>query len=213
LKRAPHELEKDLEHAGDAIHDGAKDMASGARRTLSPNNDDDEDEGWASDSSVPRGTSAADDRTRSKSPKVKIASKPVGAVPRKGRRRNSMRKGLFGRTHLNKQKQPEDDAVFEDTVESDEEQRRGRSMVDDDASSSRAGSLRSRLDNLRRLDTHRDDSPARSVRFADDGESMSGSATPMISILQDTSSPSSATPHHHNSASEDSKNKVTFNLP
>ncbi|KZP23387.1 hypothetical protein FIBSPDRAFT_461875 [Athelia psychrophila] len=197
-------------------------MASGARRAFSPNNEDDEDEGWASDSSAPRGASAADDRTRSKSPKVKIVSKPVGAVPRKGRRRNSMRKGLFGRTQLNKQKQPEDDAVFEDAVESDEE-RRGRSMVDEDASSSRAGSLRSRLDNLRRLDTHRDESPARSVRFADggsgantprlDGESMSGTATPMISILQDTSSPSSATAHHHTSASEDSKNKVTFNLP
>lgn len=216
LKTAPHELEKDVEHAEHAIHDGAKDIENKARRAFSRNSspEDDEDEGWASDQSVNQegsSSSATDHRKRAKS--SKIPSTPIGAPPRKGRRRNSMRKGMFGRVHMMKQKQPDDAPAFEDDDgEGEEDNERGRSPADSNASgSSRGSSLRrGRFDTLWRIDTRsRDGSPARSVRFADADENRSGANTPRISILQETSSPSSPLQN----SLDDSRSKVTFDLP
>ncbi|KAF7978637.1 hypothetical protein HWV62_45136 [Athelia sp. TMB] len=189
----------ELEHAGHEV-------AEGARRALSPRHDEDqdEDEGWASDGEPAQD---AEPRTRSRSPRVKPApSKPVGAKP--GRRRNSMRKGLFGRAHLAKQHAQRagagaDDAVFEEDAE---DARRGRGAD--------AGSLRSRLDGLR-VDPRREASPARSVRWADGGDSgegtpsRSGTSTPRVSILHDASAPASP----HQNSFEEAKGRVTFDLP
>jgi hypothetical protein len=219
LRHAPHELEKEIEKAEHVVREGVGEVEQKAKHVLSPQSsrEDDEDEGWTSDRSDNQPPTAstsisADRRQHSKSPKLKVPSKAVAAPPRKGRRHNSMRKGMFGRTHLLKQKQLEHAPVFDD---SDEEGNDGRGRshiaVADDVAR-RGPAMNSRIDAIKRINARREESPARSIRFADeigDEENRSGTATPQISILQD----SSGSPHQTFLDDGDtSKNKVTFDV-
>lgn len=215
LKHVPHEIETDVEEAD---HD-TKEMGHKAKHAMSPqsshDNEEEDDEGWASDHSVnqQRNTSAStitDGKKQTKSPKPKFLPKPVG----KGRRRSSMRKGVFGRAHLLRQKQPESSSAFEDSDGEDSDDHRGRRETalagPADGLVSR-GSLRSiRIDSIRGIDARREESPVRSIRFVGDEENRSGANTPRLSILQDSSSGS---PHQGSIDDTDSpKNKVTFDL-
>lgn len=227
LRRAPHEVEKEINKVEHAVVEDAKGVEHKAKHVLSPSSStataDDEDEGWTSDRSERPHASmsgSTDERKRSKSPKQKHSSKPVGAVPRKGRRRNSMRKGMLGRAYLTRQKEKHQQrgssSVFEDSDgeedENDDDDGRGRSSTE--VPSRGSGSLRNlRIDTIRRGARSRDDSPNRSIRFADEIESdenRSGSNTPRSPILQE-SSPDS--PSHGPVEEPESAQRVTFELP
>ncbi|KIM73685.1 hypothetical protein PILCRDRAFT_722707 [Piloderma croceum F 1598] len=218
LRHAPHELEKEIEKAEHIVREGVEEVEQKAKHILPPQSsrDDDEDEGWTSDRSdnqqpTASTSTSADHR---KSQKLKSSSKAAAAPPRKGRRRNSMRKGVFGRAHLSKQNHPEDAAVFEDSDE--EKDGRGRSQITtgeaEDEFGRRGSAINSRIDAIRRIDARREESPTRSIRFADetgDEEHISGTTTPQISILQD----SSVLPHQTSLDDADSPtNKVTFEI-
>lgn len=222
LKHAPHELEKEVEKAEHVVAEDAKEIEHKAKRALSPQSsadeDAEEDEGWTSDHSAPTASTSgdADGRKRSKSPKHKHTSKPIVSAPRKTRRRSSMRKGMLGRAHLLKQKQPESSAVFEDS-DGETNEGRGRSQAagssqPGDGLASRGSAKNLRIDVIRSGSSRRDESPAKSIRFADemDDDSRSGARTPRSSILQENPSP-----HRQGSLDDvDSpKNKVTFELP
>jgi len=218
LRHAPHELENETEKAEHIVRDGIEEVEQKAKHMLPPlsSRDDDEDEGWTSDRSDNQrptaSTSTSADRRRS--PKLKPSSKAVATPPRKGRRRNSMRKGVFGRAHLSKQKHPEDAAVFED---SDEEQDgRGRTQITageaEEEIGRRGSAINSRIDVIKRINARREESPTRSIRFADetgDEEHKSGITTPQISILQDSSALSRQTSLDD---ADSPKNKVTFEI-
>jgi sodium/hydrogen antiporter len=224
LKHAPHELEKEVEKAEQTIRKDAKDVEHKAKDVLSlqPGHDE-EDEGWSSDHSdnrQPTGSTSTSvgRRKRSRSPTSKVQPKAVGAPQRKSRRRNSVRKGMLGRVDLLKQKQREHPFVFDDSDgEGDDHRGRSRAAVtktEDELT--HLGSARNlRLDAIRRIDARREESPTRSIRFADeveveDEEHRSGTTTPQISILQE-SSPGS--PLQLSSDDADSpKNKVTFDV-
>jgi hypothetical protein len=101
-----------------------------------------------------------------------------------------MQKGVFGRAYLSKQKHLEDAAVFEDSDE--EKDGRGRSQITTgEAEIGRRGSaINSRIDVIKRIDARREESPTRSIRFADetgDEEHKSETLTPQTAILQDPS--------------------------
>lgn len=219
LKHVPHEIETVAAEAEHVVSNDAKEIGNRARRTMPSqsghNNDEDEDEGWMSDRSANRqpdaSTSAITDGTkRTKSPKLKILPKPVG----KGRRRSSMRKGMFGRAHLLQQKQPESSSVFEDSDGEDDRGRREFAIAEPrDGLGSRGSGRSLRLDLMRGIDTGREESPARSIRFLDevvDEENRSGANTPRLSILHDSFT---GLPHQGSIDDVDSpKNKVTFDL-
>ncbi|KAJ4488279.1 Sodium/hydrogen exchanger family-domain-containing protein [Lentinula aciculospora] len=139
--------------------------------------DDEEDEGWASDASGPTGSPdiSAAKKQRSKSPR----SKPVKVS---GRRRNSIRRGLMGRVMKST-----DSPTGSKPPIVDETEDRGRALGYPSSvqhPSSPGGSLRhNRIDSLRTLHSQRsrEQSPARSIRFFDEAPNSrpgSGSTTP-----------------------------------
>jgi sodium/hydrogen antiporter len=216
LRHAPHELEKEIEKVEHTVREGVEEIEQKAKHILPPQSsrDDDEDEGWTSDRSDNQRTTASTSTSadRRKSLKLKTSSKAVAAPPRKGRRRNSMQKGMFGRAHLLKQKHLEDAAIFEDSDE--EKDGRGRSQITTgEAELGRRGSaINSRIDVIKRIDARREESPTRSIRFADetgDEEHKSETPTPQISILQD---PSVLPPQTSLDDADSPTNKVTFEI-
>ena len=107
LKLTLHELEQDAETAGKSIQHSIKEVERKAKQVVSPkassmviaNGEEEEgEEGWASDRSSGDQDSthlALDHRKRSRSPQ--LSPKLGSVVPsRRGRRRNSMRRGLIG---------------------------------------------------------------------------------------------------------------------
>ncbi|KIK63818.1 hypothetical protein GYMLUDRAFT_40904 [Collybiopsis luxurians FD-317 M1] len=139
-----------------------------ADRGLS-DDDDVEEEGWASDASGP--TPSVDislvKKQRSRSPRNK-------APKYSGKRKPSIRRGLIGRVMTSSSGQKSSAAL-------DESEERGRSMevpFSTQTPSSPQGSIRyNRIDSLRALHAQRsrEQSPARSIRFFD--EAPAGSAT------------------------------------
>ena len=161
-----------------------------SRRTSTPSAvADDDDEGWASDGSdrphASTSCSTENEKKSSKPPKQKHSSKPVGVVSRKGRRRNSMRKGMWGHAYLMKQQRRSSPGLEDsDGEEADDHEEegdiRGRSSSEVPAHGSR--SLRNlRIDTIIRGTRSREDSPSRSIRFADEvnnDDNRSGYNTP-----------------------------------
>src|SRR5882762_1248602 len=199
LKHIPHDLETDVKNAEHIIRGEAKEVEHKTTQILQPQSTEEEDDGWASDRSDGQQATASTStptrrRNRSKSPtsKSRVPPKAIGAPPRKGRRRSSMRKGMLGRVHILKHKHPDNPSVFEDS-DGESDDHRGRSHgaftnVKDDLN--RHGSPRNpRFDSIRRIHALRDQSPARSIRFADEveDENISGTNTPRVSILQEPS--------------------------
>jgi NhaP-type Na+/H+ or K+/H+ antiporter len=201
--------------------------------------EDDSDGGWASDQSgtahkVDRDSGSTSMIDRGKSGKEKVAAPVPGPPPpvRKRRRRNSIRRGLMGSAHDFIDSEGQASPASLTTDDSDGSIRRGRLPL----ASARMGSARPstapggssrtapntrqssgssprhlRLESVRTLDSRsqREESPSRSIRFADDGRlySRSGASTSRLSTFQNDSTPE-ALPE----SPIDDKNKVTFDL-
>lgn len=211
LRPAHHGLEKEI---NEVEHAGLEGLEEKSKQTLAPPAIlHDDDDGWASDGSdrphASTSGSTENEKKSSKSSKQKYSSKSVGMVPRKGRRRTSMRKGMWGRAYLMKQKRSSSGFDSED---SDGEEANGHEEDDSGRSSSgvpahRSRSLRNlRIDTIIRGTRSRDDSPSRSIRFADEvhsDDNRSGYHTPR--------SPDS---HLHNGSVDepDSVQRVTSEL-
>lgn len=232
---APHELEQDAETLAHTLEKDAHLVEHKVQEALSPSppptEGDEEDEGWASDrSGGEASSSAARDRApRSQSPKKAKTAPKLGTAPsRRGRRRNSIRRGLIGhaqqfiahRHHRN------DDSEMPSLWSAIERGREGSSAAasaGQDGSprghsppSSRPGTgqgsvRRTRIDHLKEGDTARDASPSRatSIRFADGGN-RTGASTPRLSIHQSDSTPGTPAEAEDLDAS---RTRVTFDLP
>ena len=179
--------------------------------------EEEEEDGWTSDPSDNEPSAASPNRRgRSNSPKSRTSPKAVGAPPRRGRRRSSLRKGTPGRTHLplKLQPHPEISSLSEGADGQGGHRERGRSeVVVSEVNSDEPPFRKNRwLDTIRHMDARREASPARSIRFADeigDEENRSGAATPQLSILQDSGPP----PLPLTSGDVDSpQSKVTFEV-
>ena len=185
--------------------------------------EEEEEDGWTSDPSDNEPSAASPNRRgRPNSLKSRTSPKAVGAPPRKGRRRISLRKGTPGRTHLplKLQPHPEISSLSEGADGQDGggggggHRERGRSeVVVSEVNSDEPPFRKNRwLDTIRHMDARREASPARSIRFADeigDEENRSGAATPQLSILQDSGAP----PLPLTSGDVDSpQSKVTFEV-
>jgi len=170
LKNVPHKIETEVTEAGHAIRDDAGEIGHRAKRAMSPrsghNDDEDEDEGWASDRSATQQPNESipitDGKKQGKSPKLKSLPKPVG----KGRRRSSMRKGMLGRAHILKLTQPESSSVFEDSDGEGTDAHGHREIViaePVDGLVSRGSGRSLRFDSISGIDARREDSPVRSI--------------------------------------------------
>lgn len=157
---------------------------------FSQNGGEEEEDGWASDRST--GSHRLDhdqveqNRRRSKSPKLKMASKVAHSHSHShssGRRRNSMRKGLLGRTR------PSTAPSITTSVvdgEEEEEEDRGRGVTPTFGGLGNNLHHR-RVESLRTPIISRSASPARSIRsirFADDGRNDSGPSSPLSPTKQ-----------------------------
>lgn len=149
---------------------------------------EDEEDGWASDGSTgsrrPDHDQAEQNRRRSKSPKLKMASKASHSHSHSSsRRRNSMRKGLLGRTRPSTA--PSITTTVVDAGEEEEEDR-GRGVTP--TFGGLANNLHHRrVESLRTPIISRSASPARSlrsIRFADDGRNDSGPSSPLSPTKQ-----------------------------
>jgi sodium/hydrogen antiporter len=254
LTNAPHEIDGEVDNNKSRIENNVENKTRRAIASVASLDEEDE-EGWASDhsaasssrdgSAVQQSEVGPDGKKRSKPPKKKpaIKSVPLG----KGKRRNSMRRGLLGQVHqIMDRKTPtvtespthsHDSSANEDS-ETEEDFARGRRsiMIHDPstssrprtadssrsgtAPSSRPGTARSSIRNLRadliRAGARsRDESPSRSIRFADEDRPGSGASTPTArhSLLYPGHTTAST---HERSPSDDlesGNNRVTFDLP
>ena len=213
IDNMPQELEKGVERAEHVIQDEPGEAEHYEEE------EEEEEEGWTSDRSDNEPSAASPNRRgRSNSPKSRTSPKAVGAPPRRGRRRSSLRKGTPGRTHLplKLQPHPEISSLSEgaDGQDGGGHRERGRSeVVVSEVNSDEPPFRKNRwLDTIRHMDARREASPARSIRFADeigDEENRSGAATPQLSILQDSGPP----PLPLTSGDVDSpQSKVTFEV-
>ncbi|KAK1223104.1 hypothetical protein PQX77_014032 [Marasmius sp. AFHP31] len=209
-------LEKDVLHLEKKAKETVEELASPRPSTSSPKQeepskkqgerpqivlndsaiaDDDGEEGWADDDDpspdsesgiLARGRS--DSGSRSKSPKMKSSGSGGVSSGKKakgmGKRRGSMRKGLMGMVGgVGKQR-----ATTSARGEEDDDERRGRSET---PSGPARGNLKHlRLDSIRAQNSAREASPARSVRWMDEGLSpgskdgrSSGTSTPRYSSV------------------------------
>jgi len=122
LKHIPHDLETDVKNAEHIIRGEAKEVEHKTTQILQPQSTEEEEDGWASDRSDGQQATASTstptrrrNRSKSPTPKSRLPPKAIGAPPRKGRRRSSMRKGMLGRVHILKHKHPDNPSVFEDS--------------------------------------------------------------------------------------------------
>jgi hypothetical protein len=212
-RHALHKAGKNLECAEDSIRKEVGAVEQNVEHMVSPQTShEEEDEGWTSDPSenepVASASTSANCTIRSESPKPKSSSKGL-VTPRRGRRHNSIRKRMLRRGHPSTQKLPEDPAVIEDSdVEAESDRGRSQPAITkaDGGFGQWSAARRSRIDAIRRIDVRREESPARSIRFADevgDDDNRSGITTPQI-----PTSPRRASSDDEGS----SKNKVTFDL-
>jgi sodium/hydrogen antiporter len=249
LTHTPHEIDKTTNKIEENIHKVRRAMAPSASL------DEEDEEGWASDhsaasshregSAVQPSEIGSDGKKRSKPPKKKpvIKSAPLG----KGRRRNSMRRGLFGQVHQIMDRKTQsfsespthsrESSVHEGSETEEEDSGRGRRsiMIHDPstwrprtadssgsgtAPSSRPGTARSSIRNLRtdliRADARsRDESPSRSIRFADEDRPGSGASTPTArhSLFYPGHAITSSHERSHSDDLESGTNRVTFDIP
>ncbi|EMD40247.1 hypothetical protein CERSUDRAFT_112439 [Gelatoporia subvermispora B] len=201
---------------------------------------DEDDEGWVSDASNGQphaSTSAAEEERRSKSPKSKSPKLPKAPSvrPSTGRRRTSIRRGLLGGRPVSSiarsysdnllgrhREEPEQDQNGYDAGTESPGDARGRQPALRADTARTASSLRlprhARVDSLRALESprpSRDQSPTRSVRFADTPE-RSGFATPRILSPTSALSPTSSSEVSSDVEGEtgvDSPRNVRFSLP
>ncbi|KAF9220867.1 hypothetical protein BS17DRAFT_286688 [Gyrodon lividus] len=240
--QAPEEIQTNVEQVEETIkenlhaaEDEAQKVLSATRGSSGDNLDrsmegePDEEENWASDRSgddgivSPSGAQSPGDRR--KRPKLgmgKTAHKQIGVgLSRKSRRRSSVsEQGSFSahaRHLLVDQSQPLSPGTgAQESTVAEHADRRGRRSNPDrhssDVSAHRSIKHR-RLESLK-LDQHsRDQSPTRSVRFAD--EERSGTSTPRISTLQNEPwLPDNQVGDSPVDEDEESmKGRVTFELP
>ncbi|KII86706.1 hypothetical protein PLICRDRAFT_43355 [Plicaturopsis crispa FD-325 SS-3] len=204
LTHAPHELGHDVKKAEETVHHDVKDIEEKAKHVIAPQPSHEEDEeGWASDN----GESSSAPRTRSKSPKTKPpslkATRPAPPVPRRSRRRYSIRRGVLG--HGRHPSTATQDFAIDDALSDEEDDARGPEAEPQASRSASVSSARNpRLGLLRSRET----SPTRSVRFADEGRPGSGTNTPRISLFRSDSLGTET-----DEGPESPRNRVTFELP
>jgi hypothetical protein len=147
---------------------------------------DEEEEEWASDGSAGsyQGGSSLQPVASSSTAGSGKRAKPPKKKPitiGKGKRRHSIRRGLLGHAHQ--------------LID------RGRKSALDSVPSSPPSTARSSV--------RREESPARSVWFADEDRPKSGANTPLHSMLSDSGSSSPA----YAASEDEAKARVTFDLP
>ena len=179
------ELEEKIRGTPSGTESPAESSKDAVSRRPSQNENEDDDEGWASEGSDVDSTTGshqqrherADSRHRSKSPKLKIGSKSAHQHAHPSRRRNSFRKGMVGRNRPSTAP-----AITTTVVDLGEDEERGR-RITPTLHGGFGGSLHHRrVDSLRTPIVSRSASPARSVRsirFADDERTDTAASSPL----------------------------------
>ncbi|KAJ7290048.1 Sodium/hydrogen exchanger family-domain-containing protein [Mycena rebaudengoi] len=226
IKGAPHALELDVEAIGKGIEERLVEASNKPTLVADAGEQDDDDEGWASDRSTeaPEAGPSGSPRPRSKSPKQMAR-----------RRGSSSKKGLLG--HAQKfMRDHRPRTASSSSVASSEESPAAAPLPEPPRQSSlpeatdfayprsslssptTRQSRHTRVDSLRLMHSarpSRDVSPARSVRFAEGSDSRpaSGTTTPLVSTIfnQDNASSPVLTESPDDSGTE--RGKVTFDLP
>ncbi|KAJ8518433.1 hypothetical protein ONZ45_g4496 [Pleurotus djamor] len=234
LSHAPHAVEQSTEEVAENIAEDARQaemtVKNAAEAVLHHDNDHDDDEGWTSDrsngnastSAITQQPSTSSDRKRKKA-FTKHTPKLGSVAPvRRSRTRGSARKGHHSMSNVFVTP-PSPGSPHSAILEisrgggrdspSDSNSTRGRTQNPraDSTHNSRSGSLRHhRLDRVMALHASREASPARSVRFFDEEPRISTS--PSYSTLKNTAG-AKDTSNAPKDDSDDSPNKVTFDLP
>jgi len=183
------DFEKKVRGSFSGLESPAESSRDGRLHGFTQNDGEDEEDGWASDRSTGSHRldldQAEQNRRRSKSPKLKMASKASHSHSHSSnRRRNSMRKGLLGRTRPSTA--PSITTTVVDAGDEEEEEDRGRGVTP--TFGGLANNLHHRrVESLRTPIISRSASPARSlrsIRFADDGRNDSGPSSPLSPTKQ-----------------------------
>ncbi|KAH9949860.1 Sodium/hydrogen exchanger family-domain-containing protein [Amylocystis lapponica] len=230
--RAPHEIGQLVERADENLHDDLHEVEDkaeevGRQAKHAVGLQDDEEEGWMSDGSNGESHDASGGGSRrSKSPKQR-SPKPHPLSPAgPARKRLSIRRGLLGgrppRTILRTQSEDgmnrrhdgensSDEAI---TEAQDDTRGRGAAPIESAVPSSIRSPRHARIHSLR--SSPREQSPARSVRWADTAHSGANTPRVLSPSSPSTPMPGSEAPsddEQPQDALESPRNQVRFHLP
>jgi sodium/hydrogen antiporter len=244
FENALHDLKQTVSREAQRAEGAAEEVGAKAKRALSPRkhhkpSGHEEDEEWMSDTEGDGPAEAGASRQKSRSPKFKPPKLAVLRPNNTGRRRMSIRRGMLGArvpprdqngersTPVEEVEQPSIIVSRQESSSSSsaDQQERGRRPRTGDSRASSIRLMHHRVDSLRSIDTRREASPARSVRWADEPDAherpMSGASTPGIlsPVSPATPLPGSAVPSddeedvHATGHQQQHHPSVRFNMP